>query len=103
MADESPSIKVSLPKYLADVADRAAEKAAKAVIEEHLKICEARKTILPNASGKPGMDVRVDRLEQTHATRTGWMLIIGTAGIGVLGKLFFDLIIWLRTLGQGGS
>ncbi len=86
-----------LPEYLELVAERAADRA----IEKHIGLCEVRKIVLANGD-RPGMDVRVDRLEGAakRAANPWWRGVIISILTTVLSAAVLALLGWLLWLNR---
>jgi hypothetical protein len=80
------TINVPLPQFVEQIADRSADRAARAVIKEHLELCETRKE-LPRVSGRVKVvELGLQRWQLRLVAILFFMLGSGTLG-GLLGGL----------------
>lgn len=80
---EEIKVKVPLPQFVEEIADRAAERAAQKVIEEHVKTCPGRSAV-PRCEQ---VEKRVQNLELKSSALIGFMAGAGAVG-GFVGALF---------------
>jgi len=77
-------VKVPLPEWVELIANHAATKAAQAVIEKHLELCEARKAVPEQAAEIKKQAEQIVSLKMRFIALMFYMLGAGTLG-GLLG------------------